>query len=37
LVVTAATPTPVPPCPEMACELDVDLAVPTPVPDAVDD
>src|ERR1700739_3900951 len=35
LVVIAATPTPVPPCPEIACEFDVDLATPTPVP--VDD
>jgi hypothetical protein len=37
LVVIAATPTPVPPCPETACEFDVDPAMPTPVPDAVDD
>jgi hypothetical protein len=29
--------TPMPPCPEIACELDVDLAMPTPVPVVVDD
>src|SRR6185312_711440 len=29
--------TPVPPCPEIACALEVDLATPTPVPAAVDD
>src|SRR4051794_33768717 len=33
----AATPTPVPPCPETACEFDVDPAMPTPIPDVVDD
>jgi hypothetical protein len=30
-------PTNAPPCPEIACELDVDLATPTPVPVVVDD
>jgi hypothetical protein len=32
LVIVAA-----PPCPEIACELVVDLAMPTPVPVVVDD